>query len=132
MPHNSLSTEQAEPFTLNSSPGWRVIVDGKKTQYIFDIEALAASVEHDGVFPILNCECGEFGCGGVSVTVQSSRGVVSWVRFSPIQGEDHVHGQNEHVLAPPPTFSREEYFMLVRKLTSTARARAGTSEQSTP
>ncbi|MFC4103215.1 hypothetical protein [Paenibacillus xanthanilyticus] len=45
---------------------------------VFESEAFFTSLTREGTFPMFNCTCGIFGCGGYEVSVRHEDGRVRW------------------------------------------------------
>ncbi|KIL34239.1 hypothetical protein SD71_21635 [Cohnella kolymensis] len=45
---------------------------------ILDIEVYFRSINQSGVFPLITCSCGSFGCGGTEVTISKDQDSRIW------------------------------------------------------
>lgn len=72
-----------------------ITFDGVRTNYIFDYAAFVASIDKDGVFPIVVCTCQHIACAGMYVRVLHKGKYVYWTEF--------YHGQAD-------TFSRRRSY----------------------
>lgn len=119
--------EKQEKIT-ESCPDLGVILDGQKLGYCFDEPALAVSAEKDGVYPILNCGCGEMGCGGAYVQVRNKKNIVIWDKLfnrfydeddydeeEPDQEQDGYSDEFKELKNKLPfSFDRKEYEDLIK------------------
>lgn len=58
-------------------PHFILTIDGKPNGSII-LAPLEVSANEEGVFPIINCSCGEWGCGGDKVEVTHEQDYILW------------------------------------------------------
>lgn len=95
-------------------PQFIVELDNVAEPQTFLILPLEISMKKDGIYPILNCGCGEWGCGGYSVKVKNKKEEVIWEMitgdrkgakpFDPLHVKTPIH------------FSRKNYQDVVKRL----------------
>jgi len=104
----------ANPQDTEEFPQFVPTVDGHKEPNSLLLLPLELSATKDGIYPILNCGCGEWGCGGYYVEVKNTDEYVIW---------NAVHGlvnrtkkiEVLHALTPI-YFLRKEYDALISEL----------------
>ncbi len=62
---HKLSFVIANPEVEEEYPQFRVTINGLKETFGFLILPLELSAKQDGLYPILTCSCGDWGCGGL-------------------------------------------------------------------
>lgn len=116
--HDDKSTNEWVLLTLE------ITFDGVKTGYIFDCAAFVASVEKDGVFPIVVCGCDYIGCSGMYVRVVHRGGYVYWTEFYNGQADTENFPEEDQLssfvlgnrIKPPVVFLADNYKKLANDL----------------
>ncbi len=88
-------------------------LDGKEEPATLEDFAFIKSTESDGLFPILNCTCGEWGCGGYWVKVKHEGDKVIWEKIRTWGSDKNV--PRLHVIAPIE-FDKKEYLELANRM----------------
>lgn len=102
-------------FTISDPkyPLATVVLDGQKEDQTLEAFALERSGLGDGLFPILNCICGEWGCGGYWVEVNHDGDKIIWTKIRTHNSEKDI--PRFHITTPI-TFSKSEYKDLIDRL----------------
>lgn len=106
------SAIQGQPAN-ETYPVFRVVLDGHAETQTYMIFPLEKSLQKSGIYPILNCTCGEWGCGGFSIDVEVGNDTIVWKKIY-IPGTDK-EAQRLHTQTPI-TFNKKAYEGLVKKL----------------
>lgn len=95
-------------------PQFTPTIDGHKEPASLLLLPLELSATKDAIYPILNCSCGEWGCGGYYVEVKNMDEYVIW---NAIYGLGNMKKKIEVVHALTPIhFLRKEYEALINEL----------------
>jgi|GEM_PF-5126069 hypothetical protein len=102
------------PEEVDYYPKFIVKLDKATEQQSFVVLPLELSYQKDDLYPILNCTCGEWGCGGYYVEVRNEADYVVWQKiFRFIDKSEEI--EPLHVKTPI-YFERGEYIKLVNDL----------------
>ncbi|MCX6792733.1 MAG: hypothetical protein NTY12_01790 [Candidatus Falkowbacteria bacterium] len=103
------NSEDSEGF-----PQFLPTVDGHKEPASLLLLPLELSATKDAIYPILNCGCGEWDCGGYFIEVKNTEEYVIW---NAIYGLGNLRKKIEIVHALTPIhFLRKEYEALINEL----------------
>ncbi len=104
----------ANPEDEENYPQFIPTIDGHKEAASLLIFPLELSEKKDGMYPILNCGCGEWGCGGYYVDVKNTEEYIIW---DGLYGLVNQKRKIEVLHAVTPIyFLRKEYNALVKNL----------------
>jgi len=95
------------------SPLLVLILDDTEEPATIEDFAFVKSTESDGLFPILNCTCGEWGCGGYWVKVKHEEDRIIWEKIRTWGSDKNI--SRLHVVAPIE-FDKKEYLELANKM----------------
>jgi hypothetical protein len=114
MDTHSLGFKIDKPDEAEGYPKFLVQLDGANEDHSFVVLPLEISAQKDGLYPILNCTCGEWGCGGGYVKVKITPERVIWENnYSYI--DETTEMKSLHVKMPI-YFKRDEYQKLINDL----------------
>ena len=106
-----------KPDQIEEYPKFVVQLDGLNEPQSFVVLPLEISAQKDGLYPILNCGCGEWGCGGYYVKVKNTPDQVIWEKIQNyIDQTEPIHPL--HIKAPI-VFERTQYEDLIIRLLKT-------------
>jgi len=102
-----IEVKQNDPYPL-----LELVLNDEVEQQTIEPYPLELSVQQDGSFPILNCTCGEWGCGGYWVDVKHDGDKIIWENIRTHMGKsvDRLHAKT------PIIFSKPEYTETVKKV----------------
>ncbi len=96
----------------DSYPYFLLTIDGENKMRPLMVFPLELSVKKDGVYPIVNCACGEWGCGGVYVKVRNTPSTIIWEtlynNYDPSKQDNKSHS-TEGKIFTPVEFDRASY-----------------------
>lgn len=95
-------------------PQFMITIDGKQEPGSFLILPLEISIKEDGIYPIMNCGCGEWDCGGFYISVKNTDENIIWEDFYGLSG-NKIKSPVVHAFTPI-YFSREQYESVVKDL----------------
>lgn len=96
----------------DSYPYFLLTIDEENKMRPLMVFPLELSAKKDGVYPIINCSCGEWGCGGVYVEVRNTPNTVIWEtlynNYDPSNQGNKSHSIEGKILTPVE-FNRASY-----------------------
>lgn len=101
-----------ESVESDSYPYFLLTIDGENKMRPLMVFPLELSAKEDGVYPIVNCGCGEWGCGGAYVKVKNTPNTVIWENFYHDYNsskQDNKSYSIEGRIITPIEFDRESY-----------------------
>jgi hypothetical protein len=103
------------PDNLETYPNFIPTIDDHLEQATILLLPLELSAKTDGVYPVLNCTCGEWGCGGYYVKVKNTPEHVIWEEFYALPNGEKKVKTAVHAL-PPICFERTNYESVITEL----------------
>lgn len=99
-----------------------VFLDGTEEPATIEEFPFIKSTESDGLFPILNCTCGEWGCGGYWVKVKHEGDRIIWEKI-------RTWGSDKNIpifrVVAPIQFDKQQYLELANKMLKRIELNAG-------
>lgn len=108
-----------ESIKSDSYPYFLLTIDGENKMKPLMVFPLELSAKNDGVYAIVNCGCGEWGCGGAYVKVKNTPTSVIWENFYPLSYNPETKNKayyTEGNILTPVEFDRESYQGAIQNL----------------
>jgi hypothetical protein len=111
---HKLGYKISQPDDLENYPQFLITLDDKQEPGSFLILPLELSMKEDGIYPIMNCGCGEWDCGGFYIDVKNTDEHVIWQAFYGQDG-NKIKFPVVHAFTPI-YFIREQYESVIKDL----------------
>ncbi|MEA3272536.1 MAG: hypothetical protein U9P90_02605 [Patescibacteria group bacterium] len=109
---------------------FKIVIDGRDTDYFFDVAGLEISRSESGVIPMFVCGCGYIMCTGYYVKIEILDNEIIWSKFyytsfdyeNPEQNEEvdrvelikNFDGKRaDFIISPPLKFDKKEYNKMI-------------------